>query len=217
MSDEGSSIGLLIPIVVLVIVMFGIGERWLMVPIAILSIILVANLFTSRKIRSREEVAEPVIEDVKPIYDQKKQKDEGITCGTFIPIIILGWLYLQSSSWVFLIPLFILLVSLIGSLYNQGRGKSEVKEVLASDVRGSVSDISSRTGVPEEKVRQHIVREKRSGSADVWFDSSSGELTSTPIQSTEEPTKKKVGCSYCGFALKPEDRFCPFCGAPIRV
>ncbi|MHA1289480.1 MAG: zinc ribbon domain-containing protein, partial [Candidatus Thorarchaeota archaeon] len=217
MSDDESSFGLLIPIVVLLIVMYGIGELWLLVPIAILSIILVTSRFENRRIKSRERVPEPVVEAVKPIYDQKKRKEEGVTCGTFIPIIILGWLYLQSHSWIFLIPLVILVFALLETLYNQIRGKSEVREELRRDTVGSVSDISDRTGLPEDKVRQHIVREKRSGSADIWFDPSSGEMTSTHIRTIDESTDRIAGCSYCGFALIPEDRFCPFCGAPIRA
>ena len=234
MSDNESSIGLLIPIVVLLIVMFGTGVPWLLIPIVILSIILISGRSEDQKIKKREReitrkktqepgtyssgyTPEPVVEETKPIYDQKKRKEEGVTCGTFIPVIILGWLYLQTSSWVFLIPLFILVVALLETLYNQIRGKSEVREELRRDARGSVSDISDRTGLPEEKVRQHIVTEKRSGSADVWFDPSSGEMTSSSIREIDEPTEKKVGCTYCGFALKPADRFCPFCGAPIRA
>jgi hypothetical protein len=234
MSNNDCPIGLLIPIIVLLIVMFGVGEPWLLVPIIILSIILLSSRSEDQKIKSRQRqivhrnipepgtyssghTPEPVVEDVKPIYDQKKRKEEGVTCGTFIPIIIIGWLYIQTRSWVFLIPLFILVITLLESLYNQVRGKSEVREELGKDAGGSVSDISNRTGIPEETVRQHIVREKRSGSTDVWFDPSSGELTSSPIHEVAEPTEKKVGCTYCGFALKPADRFCPFCGAPIRA
>ena len=234
MSDNESSIGLLIPIVVLVIVMVGTGVPWLLIPIFILLIILLSGRSEDQKIKKREReiiyrrapepetytsgyAPEPVSEEAKPIYDQKKRKEEGVTCGTFIPIIIIGWLYLETLSWVFLIPLFILIVALLETLYNQFRGKSEVREELRKDARGSISDISVRTGLPEERVRQHIVTEKRSGSSDVWFDPSSGEMTSAPFQEVEEPTEKKVGCTYCGFALKPADRFCPFCGAPIRA
>ncbi len=232
-SNNECPIGLLIPIGVLLIVMFGIGEPWLLVPIFILAIILLSGRSQEQKIKSREReidhwrapesdtyssgyTPEPIVEDTKPIYDQKKRKDEGITCGTFIPIIIIGWLYLQSTSWVFLIPLVFLLISLIKNISKQTRGKSQVREELLGE-GGSVSEISDRTGLPEEKVRQHIVTEKRSGSSDVWFDPSSGEMTSSSIRVVDEPTEKEVGCTYCGFALKREDRFCPFCGAPIRV
>ncbi|TFG26145.1 zinc ribbon domain-containing protein [Candidatus Thorarchaeota archaeon] len=234
MSENQSSIGLLIPIVVLLIVMFGTGVPWLLIPIIILSIILLSGRSEDRKIKKREQEIihrkipesgtyssgyspEPVVEEAKPIYDQKKRKEEGVTCGTFIPIIIIGWLYLQTYSWVFLIPLFILVVALFETLYNQFRGKSEVREELRKKPAGSISDISDRTGLPEQKVRQHIVTEKRSGSTDIWFDPSSGEMISAPNRTVDEPVDKKVGCTYCGFALKPDDRFCPFCGAPIRA
>jgi hypothetical protein len=216
MSNDENSYGLLIPIVVLLIVMYGIGEPWLLVPIGILSLIFIANLFENQRIRSRRQTSEPVAEDIKPIYDQKKRKDEGVTCGSFIPIIILGWLYVQTRSWPFLIPLFVLTIVLIGTLYDQIRGKTEVREELDKEVH-SISDISDRTGLPEEKVRRHIVTEKRKGTTDIWFDASSGEITSAPIQDAKESTERKVGCAYCGFALKPHDRFCPFCGAPIRA
>ncbi|MBE0526436.1 MAG: zinc ribbon domain-containing protein, partial [Candidatus Thorarchaeota archaeon] len=226
--------GLLIPIVVLFIVMFGTGVPWLLIPIAILSIILLSGRSEDEKIKKREQEIihrkipesgiyssryspEPVVEEAKPIYDQKKRKEEGVTCGTFIPIIIIGWLYLQTYSWVFLIPLFILIIALLETLYGQVRGKSEVMEELRKKPIGSISDISDRTGLPEQKVRQHIVTEKRSGSSDVWFDPSSGEMISSPIRTVDESVAKKVGCTYCGFALKPDDRFCPFCGAPIRA
>lgn len=234
MPDNESSIGLLIPIVVLLIVMFGIGEPWLLVPIVILSIILLTSRLENQKIKSRERnidhwrapehgiyssghTPEPIVDDTKPIYDQKKRKEEGVTCGTFIPIVIIGWLYLQTYSWVFLIPLVILVFALFETLYNQIRGKSEVREELRRDAGGSIREISDRTGLPEEKVRQHIVREKRSGSTEVWFDPSSGEMTAAPTRPVVESTEKRVGCTYCGFALKPADRFCPYCGAPIRA
>lgn len=233
-SNNGAPIGLLIPIIVLLIVMFGIGEPWILVPIVILTIILISGMSEEKKIKSREReidrrkgpepqtyssgyTPEPRVVESKPIYDQKKRKEEGVTCGTFIPIIIIGWLYLQTRSWVFLIPLVILVFGLLETLYNQVRGKSEVREEIRKVAGGSVSDISDRTGLPEEKVRQHIVADKRSGATDVWFDPSSGEMTSSPLRAVGEQTEKKVGCTYCGFALKPDDRFCPFCGAPIRV
>ena len=233
MAENGYSIGLLIPIIVLLIVLLGTREPWLLIPIMILAIILFSGRSEDKKIREREKEIEyhrdqqprtpptgytsgPVVQETKPIYDQKKRKEEGVTCGTFIPIIFIGWLYLTSRSWVFLIPLVILVISLFETLYNQISGKSEVREELRK-AGGSVSDISDRTGLPEEKVRQHIVTEKRSGSADVWFDPSSGQMTSKPVRPAEEVPEKKVGCTYCGFALKPEDRFCPFCGAPIKA
>ena len=94
---------------------------------------------------------------------------------------------------------------------------AKIKEEMHRCNVRTVSDISSRTGLPEEKVRERIVTEKRSGSSDVWFDPHSGEITHSPIKIVEPTTSSSVGCAYCGFALKPEDRFCPFCGAPIKA
>ena len=125
-NNKDSPWGLLIPIVVLLTVMFGIGEPWLMIPIIILGIILISGVAQGSRIQTRQreydhwKAPEPgsmtsgyTPEPSKPIYDQKKQKDQGITCGTFIPIIIVGWLFLETLSWIFLIPLVFLFVALI--------------------------------------------------------------------------------------------------------
>jgi hypothetical protein len=230
MTKSGDSpIGLLIPIGVLVIVMLAVGEPWLLVPIFILGVIFMSGAAQSRRIESREKdydywkAPEPgqytsgyTPGPVKPIYDQKKQKDQGITCGTLIPIIFVAWLFLETLSWVFLIPLIFLLTSLLETASKRGRGKSKVRDQLQRGDLRTVQDIADTTGMPEERVRQHIVEEKRGGHTDVWFDPSSGQVTQTPIR-VVEPTQTRVGCSYCGFALKPEDRFCPYCGAPIKT
>jgi hypothetical protein len=214
--------------------MFGIREPWLLVPIAVLGIIFLADAMQSNKIERRQaqvdywKAPEPgtyssgSIPDyrpieTKPIYDQKKQKAQGVTCGTLIPIIFVGWLYWESRSWVFLIPLLFLFAGLIENLSKSTRGKSRIKEEIQRENVGTVSDISSRTGLPEERVRQRIVTEKRSGSSDVWFDPKSGEITHSPVRDVDQPAMQSRGCSYCGFALKSEDRFCPFCGAPIKA
>ncbi|MFX1605027.1 MAG: zinc ribbon domain-containing protein [Promethearchaeota archaeon] len=227
--NEDNPIGLLIPIGILFIVMVGIGEPWLMVPIVILGVIFISGVAQSRRISTRESdydywraprpssyTSGYIPEQPKPIYDQKKQRDQGITCGTFIPIIIIGWLFLQTLSWFFLIPLFFLFAALIETATKQNRGKSQVRDQLQRKNMRSVQDIADSTGMTEERVRQHIVTDKRGGQSDIWFDPSSGEVTQTPVRSVE-PTQTKVGCNYCGFALKPEDRFCPYCGAPIKT
>jgi hypothetical protein len=228
------SYGLLIPIVVLVIVMVGIREPWLLVPIAVLGVIFLADVFQSNRIEKRQELTgywkapessthssgvppEPRIVEPKPIYDQKKQKEQGVTCGTLIPIVFVGWLYWESRSWVFLIPLVFLFMGLIDSLSKNTRGKSKIEVEMQRDNARTVAEISDRTGLSEERVRQHIVTEKRSGSSDVWFDPKSGEITHSPLRTIDQPAVPSRGCLYCGFALKPEDRFCPFCGAPIKV
>ena len=232
--NEGVSFGLLIPIAVLVIVMFYIGERWLLVPIAVLSIIFLADAFENSRIQKRRgaidywrapesgsyssgTIPEQRFSDKKPIYDQKKQKEQGVTCGTLVPIIFVGWLLVASRSFIFLIPLFCLLASLLDNLTKRERGGTKIREEMRSGNVRTVSDISNRTGVPEEKVRERIVTEKRSGSSNVWFDPASGEITRSPIRVVEPKEAKSVGCVYCGFALKPEDRFCPYCGAPIKA
>ena len=228
-NSEENPIGLLIPIAILLIVMFAVGEPWLLIPIVVLGIIFFSGAAQSRRIQTREidydywKAPEPgtytsgyIPKQTKPIYDQKKQKDQGITCGTLIPIIFVGWLFLISGSWVFLIPLFFLVASLIETATKRDRGKREVRDQLQTEKRKSVSDIADSTGMTEERVRQHIVTDKRSGQSDVWFNPSSGEITHTPVR-VVEPTQTKVGCPYCGFALKPEDRFCPYCGAPIKT
>ena len=216
----------MIPICILLIVMFGVGEIWLLLPIVILGIIFISSVAQSIRIQSRQreydhwKAPEPggitsgyTPEPSKPIYDQKKQRDQGITCGTFIPIIFVGWLFLETLSWVFLIPLVFLFVSLIETGTKQGRGKSRVRDQMRRGGMRSVQDIADSTGMTEDRVRQHIVTDKRSGEADVWFDPSSGEMTHTPA----EPSQSKFGCPYCGFSLRHEDRFCPYCGAPIKT
>ena len=227
--DNDNPWGLLIPIGVLLIVMFGIGEPWLLVPIFILGIIFISGVAQSSRIQSRQmdydhwKAPEPgsitsgyTPEPSKPIYDQKKQRDQGITCGTFIPIIFVGWLFLETWSWVFLIPLFFLFASLIETTTKQGKGKSKVRDQLQREDMRTVQDIADTTGMTEERVRQHIVADKRSGESDIWFDPSSGKVTHTPTK-VVEPTQIKTGCPYCGFALRSEDRFCPYCGAPIKT
>lgn len=228
-SENDNPWGLLIPIAVLLIVMYGVGEPWLLLPIAILGIIFISGVAQSNRIRNRQrdydrwKSPEPgsmtsgyTPEPSKPIYDQKKQKDQGITCGTFIPIIIIGWLFLETLSWVFLIPLAFLFAALIETAAKQGRGQSKVRDQLQREDHRTVQDIADTTGMTEEKVRQHIVTDKRKGESDVWFDPTSGQMTHSPTE-VVKPTQTKTGCSYCGFALRSEDRFCPYCGAPIKT
>jgi multisubunit Na+/H+ antiporter MnhG subunit len=232
--EGGISFGLLIPIGVLLIVMFAIGVIWLLIPIFILLMIFIGDSVQSTKIEKQQHQVEywkapepgayqsgidpsPSRFEPKPIYDQKKQKEQGVSCGMLIPILFVGWLYWESRSWVFLIPLLFLFVGLIDNMSKSMRGKVKIQEEIQRENVRTVSDISDRTGLPEERIRQRIVTEKRSGSTDVWFDPKSGEITHKPNRSVEEPTKSSVGCLYCGFALKPDDRFCPFCGAPIRA
>jgi hypothetical protein len=234
-NDEDSPFGILIPIAILVIVMVYTGVVWIMIPIGILVIVFFSEAAERRQIESRRgeiyhwKAPEPGTQTsgyipegaplvTRPIYDRKKRKDEGVAFGILIPIFIIGWLYLSTNSWVLLIPLAVLVLSFLSSIVNNRRGSSEVRDEIQRGDARTVEEISDRTGLPEERVRRHIVREKRSGTSDVWFDPSTGETISSPIRVVEpEPRPSGVGCKYCGFALKPEDRFCPFCGAPVRA
>ena len=151
------------------------------------------------------------------MYDKKKKYDEGITCGTFIPILFIGWLFLESQSWIFLIPLFFLFVSLFQRVILNIQGRSKVRQEITQDRHMTIHEISTSVGMPEERVRRHIVDDKRSGSSDVWFDPNTGQTASEPVAEVEPSASSSVGCVYCGFALRGEDRFCPYCGAPIRA
>ncbi len=230
--NDDNPIGLIIPIVVLLLVLIFTQVVWILIPIIILLVVFIDGVAKSRQIKSQEETMKPISvdesgsytsgkvplreEDTKPIYDKKKQKEDEITCGTFIPILIVLWLFFSSLSWIFLIPLFFLLVSLFQTILNRIRGREEVKEAITRGDAGTIQDIADSTGYPEERVRRHIVREKRSGTTDVWFDPNTGTMASRPVASPEVTSTKK-GCVYCGFALKDDDRFCPYCGAPIMV
>ena len=205
------------------------GVPWLFIPIFILGIIFLSGVAQNKRIQARKTeydyrkapesgtyTSGYTPEAAKPIYDQKKRTDEGITCGTLFPIIFVGWLFLETMSWVFLIPLICLIVSTFDAATKRGRGKSKVRDQLRREDTRTVQDIADTTGMTEERVRQQIVDEKRRGHADVWFDPSSGQVTRKPIQAAE-PNQANRGCSYCGFALRSEDRFCPYCGAPIKT
>ncbi|MDF1539839.1 MAG: zinc ribbon domain-containing protein [Candidatus Thorarchaeota archaeon] len=127
----------------------------------------------------------------------------------------MGWLFVTSLSWVFLIPIFFLFWSFFASVLKNIRGRSEVREEIQKGDVESIQDIADRTGMREEQVRRHIVHDKRGGTADIWFDSSTGQRAFTPVP--ERTSADLYGCKYCGFALRSEDRFCPYCGAPIMA
>ncbi len=224
-NGEDETWPLLIPIGVLVIVLLFTGVVWILIPIFVLICVFFGNLSEQRKISERREEYTPIsIVDEreppaskreKPIYDRKKQKDEGIAFGILIPIFILGWLFIESLSWIFLIPIFFLLWSFFESVVKNIRGKPEVHAAIESGTPHSIQEIADSTGIPEEKVRRQVVREKRSGSADIWFDPSTGQRTEARHNYPEEG--QRVGCPYCGFSLRYADRFCPYCGAPIKA
>jgi uncharacterized membrane protein len=226
---------LLIPIGILVIVYLALRVVWLLIPIVILILVFLGGVSEERKImtkRRRTELSRTTdssaitsghmpekkhVQD-RPIYDRKKQKEQGLALGTLIPIAIIGWLWLSSGlAWPFAIPLFVLVVVFLSNIVEHFKGQSGVRDELERSKATTIPEIASRVGVPEERVRRHIVREKRDGDSDVWFDPATGITTSTPVRAEETTTVRGVGCLYCGFALKPEDRFCPFCAAPIRA
>jgi hypothetical protein len=234
-NDENEICGLLIPIVILGIVMFATRVIWLLIPIVVLFIVAIEELNQRRKIKSKKEILdywhaqesgtytsgaapEPEIYDDKSIYDRTKQKEQESACGLLIPIFIIGILWVISGfAWWFLIPLVVLIFSFVSTLMKQTKGRTYViSELQRGDAR-TVPEIASRTGVSEDKVRKHIVTEKRSGATDVWFDPSTGAATTTPIETVEYSSDTRGACPYCGFELKRQDRFCPYCGAPIKT
>ncbi|NWF95012.1 MAG: zinc ribbon domain-containing protein [Candidatus Thorarchaeota archaeon] len=213
---------LLIPIGVLMSVMLGTGVPWLLIPVFVLTSVLIFSLSAERKMSSiaGRGHAGPVGNDAyKPIYDQKRQKEEGVSCGILIPIGIMSWLFLVSGfSWPFLISLFVLVLVFLQGLVVSIRGRGEVVERLKT-VRGArVDEIADSIGITPDRARQHIVHEKRRGAADVWFDPVTGESVpgKSPI-AERASSDSRTGCIYCGFALRSEDRFCPYCGAPIKI
>jgi len=219
---------LLIPIGVLIIVMIGTGVIWIAIPIFVLVCVFFGNLTEQRKI-SEKRLEYTRVGDYdgssrggyvssgeKSIFDREKQKDEGIAFGILIPVVVLFWLFIGSLSWVFLVPIFFLLWAFFESVLKNIRGKPEVREAITRGDARSIQEIADSTGVPEDQVRRQIVREKRSGSTDIWFDPATGERAA-PSQHNYPPEGAKVGCVYCGFSLRDEDRFCPYCGAPIKV
>lgn len=227
--------GLLFPIGILAIVYLSLRVIWLLIPIVILTLVFFGGVSEERKIKTERRGTElqrttdssaitsghmqeeEYVQD-RSIYDRRKQKEEGLALGTLIPIAIIGWLWLSSGfAWPFAIPLFVLVVVFLSNIVEHFKGQSRVRDELERGEATTIPEIASRVGIPEERVRRHIVREKRGGTSDVWFDSATGTTTSTPVGAEERTTVRGVGCPYCGFALKPEDRFCPFCGAPIRA
>jgi len=224
--DDDDPIGLLIPIAILLVILVFLQNLWLLIPIFVLLVIFISGVLEGRKIKERvywvdtpgsKTVATTLPVDSPSVYDKKKKKDEGITCGTFIPILIIGWLFFESRSWIFLIPLFFLFVSLIQRIISNLQGRSKVRQGISHDRHMTIHEISDELDMPEERVRRHIVHEKRSGTSDIWFDPNTGQTSSEPAIKVDSSASSKIGCVYCGFALRGEDRFCPYCGAPIRA
>lgn len=233
MSKADSSWPLLIPIGVLLIVFLGTGVPFLLIPVFILFCVLVGGLSEEKKIETTKQdmdywqrpkpgvytsgsMPDPTLTVDRPIYDRQKRKDEGIAFGLLIPIFILSLVWFDSGfEWPISIPIFILGLIFLSSVVNSVRSRSRVRTELSRTPTGTVEDLAGRSGLPTERVRRHIVEEKRAGASNVWFDSRTGEMVTEPIETDERSTRGS--CPYCGFALRFEDRFCPYCGAPIKT
>jgi hypothetical protein len=107
--------------------------------------------------------------------------------------VILGWLFITSLSWVFLTPIFFLLWSFFESILKNMTGLGEVREEVQKGVIESIQDIANRTGMPEEKVRRHVVHEKRSGDSDIWFNPSTTRKASIPF-TPDQQSPSTYGC-----------------------
>ncbi|NHJ12709.1 MAG: zinc-ribbon domain-containing protein [Candidatus Thorarchaeota archaeon] len=231
--DSDEQLGLVIPILVLGIIYLITGVGWLVIPLIVLICVLFGNVREETQIRKREEeidywrapepgtytsgyVSDPIEADRKPLYDRKKQKQQGTDFGLALPILIIAAVWLFTGVVWMAIPLTVLLMICLFSYSGRSKTSSRVHAQLYQDDVESVQDIADRTGMPEEKVRRYIVDQKRSGESGIWFDPSTGTKVSSPVK---EPPSEKAGrgCPYCGFALKDADRFCPFCGAPIKT
>ena len=211
------------------------GVFWLLIPIVVLFFVFIQERNQQHKIKSKKETfdywrasepgtytsgaaPESHIYDDKPIFDRTKQKEQESACGLLIPIGIIGILWvIFDFAWWFLIPLVVLFFSFISTITKQSKGKTYVISELERGDARTIPEIASRTGVSEDKVRKHIVEEKRSGTAEVWFDPSTGTATSEPIGRIEPSPDTRGACPYCGFELRHQDRFRSYCGAPIKV
>lgn len=231
--DSDDHWGLVIPIAVLAVVYFITGVGWVFIPLAILLCVLCGNVREDALIRRREEeidywkapkpgtytsghISDSLQYDAKPIYDRRRQKQQGTDFGILLPILILGAVLLFTGVVWMVIPIFVLIIIFFSDISSRSEASAQVRDQIYQNDVESVQDIADKTGMSEERVRRHIVDQKRSGESDIWFDPSTGTKVTSPVK--EVPSEKTSGgCSYCGFALKEADRFCPFCGAPIRA
>ena len=162
--------GILIPLGILIIVMLGTGVIWLIIPIIVLGIILISDQTVARNIRrksseylyskgtyvSGSDNVRPF--RGRPIYDQRKRKDEGVAFGLLLPIGVLFVMFIITGfAWPFLIPLFVLVLLLISSFANESRKHSSVFKVIDNEDVRDIQDIADRVGLSEEEVRRQIV------------------------------------------------------------
>ncbi|MFX1368914.1 MAG: zinc-ribbon domain-containing protein [Promethearchaeota archaeon] len=231
--DSDDQWGLVIPIGVLFVIYMITGVGWVFFPILILLCVLCGNVREDALIRRREEeidywkapergtytsgyMPEGTPYGAKPIYDRRKQKQQGTDFGLLIPIFILGAVWLFTGVVWMAIPILVLIILFFSSFSSRSKASAQVRDYMHKKDIESVQDIADKTGMSEERVRRYIVDQKRSGESAIWFDPSTGTKVPSPVKET--PAEKTIrACPYCGFALKEADRFCPFCGAPIRA
>ncbi len=231
--DSDDQWGLVIPIGVLVVIYMITGVGWVFFPILILLCVLCGNVREDAIIQRREEeidywkapepgtytsgyMPESTPYGAKPIYDRRKQKQQGTDFGLLIPIFILGTVWLFTGVVWMAIPILVLIILFFSSFSSRSKASAQVRDYMYKKDVESVQDIADKTGMSEERVRRYIVDQKRSGESAIWFDPSTGTKVASPTK--EMPAEKTSrACPYCGFALKESDRFCPFCGAPIRA
>jgi hypothetical protein len=226
--------GLAIPIAVLLIMMVLTRFVWFLVPLVVLLVVFALSIQKDQEITRRATDIDywkaPDAKSIfsgsrigetggirEPIYETQRKKEQGITAGVLIPIAVLILLFFLTGTVWFIIPIAVLVISFLGSSAKSQQNQSRViKELERGDAK-SVDDAAEETGLSEEKVRRHIVEGKRKGETKVWFDPNTGTKTSTPIRVTEPQAEYVRACEYCGFELRKEDRFCPYCGAPIKA
>ena len=101
--ERDGPLGLVIPIAVLVGIYLLTGIGWLFIPIVVLLCVLCGNVREDAQIRKREEdihywkapepgthtsgyIPDYTAPDTKPIYDRRRQKEQGTDFGILIPI-----------------------------------------------------------------------------------------------------------------------------------
>ncbi len=220
---DSETCGIMIPIGVLLIVYLGTGIIFLLIPVFVLIITLLSSLNINRAIHRKKAVSQQITNDTiesypqEPIYDQWQRKEEGTSLGILIPIFIIGLFYVQTGfSWPFLIPLFVLVTILIGDLVGDHKRGKRVRTALTESQGRTLSEVAYGEGLSEDQAIKETIHEKRLGNLDVWFDPSTGEIVDNRVHA-ESSTSARRSCIYCGFSLRDDDRFCPYCGAPIRV
>ncbi|MGV9169756.1 MAG: zinc ribbon domain-containing protein [Promethearchaeia archaeon] len=232
--EKDNPFGLAIPIAVLLIIMVLTRIVWLLIPLVVLLIVFASSVRKEQEISRRAsdidywkapDVNSPFSgshmgktpRDREPIYETQRKQEQGITAGALIPIAVLVILFFLTNIIWFIVPIAVLVIFLFSASAKSQQNQSHVIKELETGDAKSIDDAASETGLPEEKVRRHVVESKRKGKTNVWFDPETGRKISTSLRVTEPQTEKVRACEYCGFKLKEDDRFCPYCGAPIKA